>query len=437
MQLFYLSIDNLQIKCHNSGMITKFTVGNFLSFKDKQTFSFTAQKKDSSLKNSLTKVHGEAFVRSVAIYGPNASGKSNFIKSFAFVRNFVVNGLKQLENAIPVEPFLLSNQNEHKPSYFELEIIIGEDLFTYGFEVSNKKVYREWLYQYPNKKILFERSAGEIKVNTRYFKEGSAITKKETRDRVLYLSVVASRNGEISQRVLGSLSKIHIVVGTEKGSTLDYSFTKYTKDENYRDWMKNFVLEADLGIKDIISEEQQITAEEFYKTVPSHLREQLAETKGAFFKRRLATLHDKYDSHGQSAGTVAFNFFKESEGTQQAFALSGPLKDTLEESNTLIIDELDASLHPLMCRYILKLFNSGDHNAKNAQLIFTTHDISLLDEELMRRDQIWFAQKDKFGATDIFSLADLGERSNLNFAKRYLEGRYGALPYIKQLEDIE
>jgi len=436
MQLFYLSIDNLQIKCHNSGMITKFTVGNFLSFKDKQTFSFTAQRKDSSLKDSLTKVHGDTLVRTVAVYGSNASGKSNFIKAFSFVRNFAVNGLKQLENAIPVEPFLLSSETEHKPSLFELEIVVGKDLFVYGFEVSNRKVYKEWLYQYPNKKTLFERQAKEIKVNARYFKEGSANTRKQTRNNVLYLSVVASYAGKISTKVLDAIKKIQVISGLERGQTLNYSFEKYTREEDYRDKMREFILEADLGISDIIPEERRMSAEEI-ESIPPQFRNQIVHGKASLFERRLSTLHKKYDYDEKSAGVVAFNFFKESDGTQQMFALSAPFINSLKESNTLVIDELDASLHPLMCRYILKLFNSGDHNAKDAQLIFTTHDVSLLDEDLLRRDQIWFTQKDKFGATDIFSLADLGERSNLNFAKRYLEGRYGALPYIKQLEDIE
>ena len=420
-------------------MITKFTVGNFLSFKDNQTFSFVARKQDTSLQEVLTKAHGEIFVRAAAIYGPNASGKSNFIKAFIFLRNFVLNGLKQLEKTIPVEPFLLSNETETKPSFLELEISIGKEIFTYGFEVSSEKVHKEWLHQYPNKKILFERNLKEIKTNPRSFREGTAITKKEinNRENVLYLSVVASHGGEIAGKIVNAVQKIQVISGLQKAQTLDYSFDRYTKDDGYRAWIKEFMLEADLGIKDILSEEQQITAEEFIKTVPLQLREQLAAEKGAFFKRKLAFVHSKFDASGKTAGAVAFNFFKESDGTQQAFALSGPLKNTLEESNTLIIDELDASLHPLMCRYILKVFGSGSHNAKNAQLIFTTHDVSLLDEDLLRRDQVWFTQKGKTGATELFSLANLGERSNLNFAKRYLEGRYGALPYIKQLEDIE
>ena len=119
------------------------------------------------------------------------------------------------------------------------------------------------------------------------------------------------------------------------------------------------------------------------------------------------------------------------------FALSAPIIDTLEKGSVLFIDEIDASLHPILCQYLISIFNSKEKNPNNAQLIFTTHDISLLDENLLRRDQIYFTDKDKKGATDLFSLADISERKGVNFAKRYLEGRYNALPYVSDFEDLK
>ncbi|MCL4365929.1 ATP-binding protein, partial [Patescibacteria group bacterium] len=364
------------------------------------------------------------------------SGKSNLIKAFAFVRNFVLNGLQQsLTGGIPVEPFLLSTTTETKPSTFELEILSGDSTYIYGFEVFAHKVHKEWLQQYPNKKVLFERTDQDIKANARYFKEGSANAIKNTRENVLFLTVLASLNGDISKEVVNSIKKIQVL--SKFDETLNYSFDKYTKDASYRQKMKDFILQADFGIRDLLSEEKQLTKEEFVKPVPPQFQDILTAGKDNFFERKLATLHPRYDANQKEVGQVAFNFFKESEGTQKAFALSAPFINSLEEGNLLVVDELDSSLHPLICRYLLKLFNSNEANSNQAQLVFTTHDISLLDEDLLRRDQIWFTQKDKFGATELFSLADLGERSNLNFAKRYLEGRYGALPYIKELETIE
>lgn len=417
-------------------MLITFTVGNFLSIKEKQTLSFRAKKSDQSLPESMFTKNQEVLVKSMAVFGPNASGKSNLIKAFAFVRSFVLNGLQQsLTGGIPVEPFLLSTTTETKPSTFELEILSGNNTFIYGFEVFAQKVHKEWLRQYPNKKVLFERTDQDIKANARYFKEGSANAIKNTRENVLFLTVLASLNGDISKEVVNSIKKIQVL--SKFDETLNYSFDKYTKDASYRQKMKDFILQADFGIRDLLSEEKQLTKEEFVKPVPPQLQDILTAGKDNFFERKLATLHPRYNANQKEIGQVAFNFFKESEGTQKAFALSAPFINSLEEGNLLVVDELDSSLHPLICRYLLKLFNSKEGNSNQAQLVFTTHDISLLDEDLLRRDQIWFTQKDKFGATDIFSLADLGERSNLNFAKRYLEGRYGALPYIKELETIE
>ena len=417
-------------------MLTTFTVANFLSIKDKQSLSFRAKKQDQSLPESLSTQNEEVLVKSMAVFGPNASGKSNLIKAFAFVRNFVLNGLQQsLTGGIPVEPFLLSTATDNKPSTFELEIANGKDTFIYGLEVFPQKVHKEWLHQYPNKKVLFERNDQDIKANARYFKEGSANAIKNTRENVLFLTLLASQNGDISKEVVNSIKKIQVL--SKFDETLNYSFDKYTKDASYRQKMKNFILQADFGIRDLLSEEKQLTKEEFVKPVPLQFQDLLTSGKDNFFERKLATLQLRYDVNKKEIGQVAFNFFKESEGTQKAFALSAPFINSLEDGNLLVVDELDSSLHPLICRYLLKLFNSKEGNSNQAQLIFTTHDISLLDEDLLRRDQIWFTQKDKYGATDIFSLADLGERSNLNFAKRYLEGRYGAIPYIKELETIE
>jgi len=419
-------------------MIITFTVGNFLSLKDKYSLSFRAKKTDQSLPDSMFTSNEENLVKSIAVFGSNASGKSNLIKALAFVRNLVVNGLQQsLSGTIPVEPFVLSTTTEKEPSFFELEILSGENTFIYGFEVLPQRISREWLHQFPNKKVLFERTNQDFKINARYFKEGSTSAIKNTRENVLFLTVLASLNGEISKEVVDVIKKIQVIFGLERGQTLNYSFEKYAKDESYRSRMKDFLLQADVGIDDILSEEKQMTAEEFAKVAPPPLRDSIAAQIGNFFHRKLATVHQKYDGNGKSVGNVPFDFFKESDGTQQVFALSAPIINSLEEANLLVIDELDSSLHPLICRYLLKMFNSKEGNQKDAQLVFTTHDISLLDEDLLRRDQVWFTQKDRAGATELFSLADLGERSNLNFAKRYLEGRYGALPYVKLLEGME
>lgn len=417
-------------------MLARFTVGNFLSLKDKYSLSFIAKKKDKSLPESIFTSNKQDLVKSIAIFGANASGKSNLIKALRFTKGMVVNGLKKsLADSIEVDPFLLNTTTEKSPSFFELEILSGKKTFVYGFEVSSKKVSKEWLYQFPNQKILFERLNQEIKTNVHFFREGTASARKNTRENVLFLTVVASLNGVISKELVEAIKKIRVISGLEKNKTLNYSFDKFSGDKNYRAKMKEFVVQAGTGVEDIISEERPLTPEEIAK-LPTRFKSNISGQMTEVSSRNLSTVHQKYDEEGKSIGEVPFDFFDESDGTQQIFALSGPIIDSLEQGNTLVIDELDSNLHPLVCRYVLKMFNSSDKNKNAAQLVFTTHDTSLLDEDLLRKDQVWFTQKDKTGATEVFSLADLGERSNLNFAKRYLEGRYGALPYIRLLEGV-
>lgn len=416
-------------------MLIRFTVGNFLSFKDKCSLVMEAEKYDLKLTESIFLSHGKKIKKSVVIYGSNASGKTNLIKAVAFFRNFVIKGSIQsnIQSGIPdfgPIPFLLNTETESKPSYFEVEMKINSKIFVYGFEASSQKIYKEWLYQYPNKKVLFERNLNNIKSNSRYFKEG-LIKGDGPRENVLFLSALAGLSGLISNEVIGAIRKIHTVMSVDKEGLLNYTFTKYTRDENYKKRIKDLFLQADLNIEDIVSEEKQLNRDD----IPPQILNRMSDKKN-IYERSLLTLHKKFNEKGQSAGNTTFNFFEESEGTQQMFIISGAIVNCLEEGSILILDELDSSLHPLMCRYLLKIFNSSKYNSKNAQLIFTTHDVSLLDEDLLRRDQVWFTQKSDKGSSDLFSLASLGERSNLNFAKRYLEGRYGAIPYIKALEEI-
>ena len=219
----------------------------------------------------------------------------------------------------------------------------------------------------------------------------------------------------------------------EKNKTLDYSFSKF-KDTYFRDRMLEMMKESDFGIIDMRIEEKLLPMEEGLKTVPPELMPIFTQKNGMFAMRKLSTFHKK---NGKVGATVMLDFFQESDGTQQMFALSGPFVDVLKDGKTLFIDELDAHLHPFLLRYILAIFNNKEKNPKNAQLLFTTHDVGLLDNKILRRDQIWFAEKDKNETSNYFSLAEISEREGVNFAKRYFEGRYGALPYISSLEGIE
>ena len=296
---------------------------------------------------------------------------------------------------------------------------------------------REWLKQRKGKKILFERNGQKIKSNKNYFQEATAVLKKQTVERVLFLSVLAGNNGELSRKIVQFIQKTNYISGTQRGSTLNFSFKQFLNNPRMKERMKEFILKADFGIVDIQASENMILANQI-QNIPDKFKEFLFKEDSKIAERSLKFLHEKYDARTKKTEKISLDFFaEESECTQQMFALSAPIIDTLENVKILFLDEIDASLHPLLCQYLISVFNSKKGNPSNAQLIFTTHDISLLKEELLRRDQIYFTEKNKKGATVLFSLSDISERKGVDFAKRYMEGRYNALPYISDFEDLK
>jgi uncharacterized protein len=419
-------------------MLINFKIKNFRSIKDEIILDMQATKDKTSKEQAVFEVGKIAFLKSAAIYGPNASGKSNILKAFAVFHKMILESMlrSNMNIDLPNEYFKLNSETENKPSFFEMKFLISDTVFVYGFEINKKKVCAEWLKQEKGNKILFERIEQEIRSNKNYFQEATAALKKQTAERVLFLSILAANNGEISKRIVDFVHKINIISGAQRGNTLDFSFGQFLNNLKISERMKEFVLKADFGVVDIKANEKMILAKQI-QNIPDKFKEALFKEDSKIAERSLKFLHKKYNNNKEEAGNEPLDFFaEESDGTQQMFALSAPFIDTLENGKVLFIDEIDASLHPLLCQYLISLFNSKEKNTKNAQLIFTTHDISLLKEELLRRDQIYFTDKNKIGSTELFSLSDISERKGVDFAKRYLEGRYDALPYLSDFEDL-
>jgi len=418
-------------------MLINFKVKNFRSIKDEVILDMQATKDKTSKEQAVFEVGKIALLKSTAIYGPNASGKSNIIKAFSVFYKMILESMlrSNMNINLPNEYFKLNSETENKPSFFEMKFLIDDKVFFYGFEIDKKKICAEWLKQEKGNKILFERTEQEIKFN-KYFKEATATLKKQTAERVLFLSILAANNGEISKSVVNLIQKMNVISGTQRGNTLDFSFSRFLGNSKVSERMKEFILKADFGVVDIKASQKMISAKQV-QNIPDKFKEVLFKEDSKIAERSLKFFHKKYNTNGEEVGNEPLDFFaEESDGTQQMFALSAPFIDTLENGKVLFIDEIDASLHPLLCQYLISLFNSKEKNSKNAQLIFTTHDISLLKEELLRRDQIYFTDKNKIGATELFSLSDISERKGVDFAKRYLEGRYDALPYLSDFEDL-
>ena len=420
-------------------MLLNFKIKNFRSIKDEVVLDLQATSDKAMKESSLIEDSNVSLLKSVAIYGSNASGKSNIMKAFVAFRVMVLESLLRgnTTSSLPSEIFKLNTDMEKKPSFFEMTFLIQNEVYSYGFEMTKQVISKEWLKQKKGNKTLFERNEQEIKTNKNYFKESSEVLKKQTSERVLFLSVLSSNNAPLSKEIVQFVQKINYISGTNRGNTMDFAFKKFLDDPQMAKQMKKFIVEADFGIVDIKASEKYILAKDV-QNMPDKFKELFFKEGSKVAERSLKFLHKKFNKNKEEIEKESLDFFsEESEGTQQMFALSAPILDTLENGKILFIDEIDASLHPILCQYLISIFNSKEKNPNNAQLVFTTHDVSLLRDDLLRRDQIYFTEKNKFGETELFSLSDIKERKGLDFAKRYLEGRYNAIPYISDYENLK
>lgn len=425
-------------------MLIEFSVGNFRSFQKRVTLSMVAsniRSRDRDLDEHNVFAIGDKvrLLKTAAIYGANASGKSNLVRALRFMRRFVLNSSKdaQAQDRIRVEPFKLSTKTENAPSSFEIVFLLGGTRYRYGFEADSKTIKSEWLFYVPSTKEakLFTRDKSDFSVASG-FKEGSDLPEK-TRSNALFLSVVAQFNGAISQRILEWFEKLQVMSGLEDSAYRDFTIDEY-ENNILTEQITSFVRRMDVGIDAISIEKQNLLTMGFRPEIFDSLftpegKEQALKTLTDL--RAVKTLHKKFGKDQIQVGAEQFDLdANESEGTQKIFALSGPLLDALKTGNVLVIDELDARLHPLITLEVIRLFNSEKTNPNNGQLIFTTHDTLLLNNKNFRRDQIWFAEKDRYGATDLYSLVEIKVRNDASFEKDYISGKYGAIPFIGSLK---
>lgn len=427
-------------------MLLQFSVNNFRSIKDTVTFNMnTATNKESDHSFQVRNTH---LLNSAVIYGANASGKSNVLKAMAFMRSLVLNKPKitQSTDKLPHEPFRLSTETEQASSYFEMVFFLGNTKYRYGFEADSTTVYAEWLFSDESGKEarLFERDSEQKLhyVNKQKFKEGVGL---KVPDNQLFIWKCDQNDGDISKKILQWFVRFNFIDGLESEDYLNFAITKMAESGTKAELLK-LVKTADLGIDDIAIGQKDVTnaATQQFMNNPAINQKMLHEVNNgaSAWIESLQSRHKKFNAENQEIDTVLFELDEdESQGTQKFFALSVPILDTLENGGVLLIDELDASLHPLLTECFIKLFNNKDLNKHNAQLIFATHDIHLLSvAELFERDQIWFTEKNKYGSTTLYSLLEFRKnnkgkdvRATDNLEKHYLQGRFGAVPYIGML----
>lgn len=422
-------------------MLVQFSVDNYRSIKDKVILSMMTATKD---KERCFKVRNYELLNSAVIYGANASGKSNVLSAMAFMRRVVLNKMKVIQSTdtLPHDPFKLNTATQDASSTFEIIFFIGTTKYRYGFEMDTTTVYAEWLYadeKGKEAKLFYREVDAEEYVNPS-FKEGyQFFDKKSAKIKIspnqLFLWKCDQDGGKISKSILQWFNHFNVINGVEHDGYISYTMEQM-ENEDFRNEIVKFVKTADIGIENIIKEENDVSKDMIEKLmIPEEIRQQILED-GGLKQVDINTYHIKFDENNKSIGKEIFELDKdESIGTQKFFKMSAPILNTLQEGKILAIDELDASLHPMLTMHLIKLFHNPKVNTKNAQLIFTTHDTNLLKPHLFRRDQIWFTEKDMYGSTHLNALAEFKDvRKDADFEKEYIQGKYGAIPYLGKFE---
>ena len=419
-------------------MLVQFTVGNFLSFKMKRTLSLEA-KGISELKTNISSFKPEKILRSTVLYGANSSGKSNLVKALARMRGVVLSSVKLNDSdELEYSPFLLSTETENQPTFFEIVFWQDSIRYRYGFEYTLEQIVSEWLFAGKTKKSekpLFIRTLDGIGVSDK-FREGDGNQSKTNENR-LFVSLVAQLGGDISKKIVDFFHEYNVLSGLEHDDYTLFTMRMLQKNLNGCNESLKLFQKLKLGFKEINAVESEFNPAEIPGFISAKTKAKLIKELGGRKGVSLKTVHNKFDKKGNVIDSVIFDKIgNESDGTNKIIDLSGPIFDTLHLGKALIIDELDSKLHPLITTHIVELFNSPESNPNNAQLIFTTHDTNLLGEDLFRRDQVWFTEKDDQEQTDLYSLADFNlpdgskVRNDSNLEKNYIRGRYGAIPYI-------
>ena len=427
-------------------MLLEFSVENFLSFKDINTLSMIAAKsfKEHADTHTIPLDKNVKLLKSAVLYGNNASGKSNFLEAMSFMRATVINSFRDalVENSdkkFPLEKFVLNTKTEKESSFFEISFIQNETKYRYGFEIDYNLVVAEWLYHTTSKEVyLFKRDFQKIEVNKSAFKEGMG-KEENVKENVLFLTLIAQLNGKVSNEIVDWFKHFNHINGIHDRLHKRYTIDKLKSDKTFFNWALHFIKYLEItNLSTTVEDVNEVNLEtlrekekdeELINLLTSIQKIQAKQPK----RDQLITYHRKYDDTNLFVESVPFNFDnQESEGTKKLLYLLGPWYDTLKNGKILVVDELDSRLHSNLTLKLVEFFHKFNQN--NAQLIFAVHDISILNRDTFRRDQIWFVEKNQFGSSELFSLADFKTekvRKKSAFDKNYIDGKYGAIPYFE------
>ena len=413
-------------------MLLEFRVRNYRSIRDEVVVSFVASKDKKLAETHLASTGITSLpdvLRSAVVYGPNASGKSTLLQSLFYMRAVVAESatIMQPGQTFSVQPFRLDSDYAKQPSEFEITFLLGGVRHQYGFTLTPERIVDEWLLVYRASKPQqwFSRSYDE-KSQTYDYEFSTHLTgsrklwQEATRPNALFLSTAAQLNSELLGPIFRWLVEQPVYFAAGLSPIPDLTTQLLQTDAGKRA-VRDFLASADISISDVVS----VSRPGFHQQI-------MIGPEGPTFTREEREMLMPQFVHKTEHGSATFELHEESQGTQRLYALIAPVLDALKNGRLLIVDELDSSLHPLLVRRLVRMFHTPELNPLGAQLLFSTHDTSLLDRTLFRRDQIWFTEKDQDQATRLYPLSDFSPRETEAWEKGYLIGRYGAVPFFDE-----
>lgn len=424
-------------------MLVEFTVSNFRSILAPQTWSMAAAQalKEWEARNTFLvppPVKHLRLLRAAALYGPNAAGKSTLVQALDFMKQQVVNSARESQQGdlIPVVPFKLTAASRAADSEFSVQFIEAGKRYEYGFRCNAERFTEEWLYAYPTARAqkwfhrVYDPETGQDAYApfSDHFLGGQQrhIWARETRPNALFLSrCMQSNNAQLKPVFEWFSQRLRVVSQPE---ALSSGFTvKQCEDPSVQAEVLGFLNAADLSIDGIRLEQRPFSTDMLPPKLSDAVRQELTtHLKGKDLTRVKFQRRDTV-----TGDIIEFDDSEESDGTRALFAFAGPWLDVIKNSRVLVVDELDSSLHPLVVRHLVALLQNG---GTQAQLLFTTHDTTLLSQKLLRRDQVWFVEKNTQREARLYPLSDFSPRENEAIERGYLNGRYGGIPNLQDLD---
>lgn len=448
-------------------MLLRFTVENFMSFKERAELSLIPSKvrrhPEHIIKDESTK--GINALKTAVVYGANASGKSNLIKAMWHVQQMVVLGSRP-GRKIPFHPYKLAEQFHVMPSRFEFEIKVGKNNYAYGFSADSNEIHEEWLYQIDKvkDKLIFERKLvktdHEFKFGDILFESSNDelfldFTAKGTPDNRLFLNECKERNVSRELNYLNEI--IDVTYWFENNLTIMFPDSKYTglemdiqNNQKTTDIFSKLLNSFDTGISEL--KLQEVNFETELVGVPEEIKQKIAEELEENTNLLLAAKNTRYQFCKKPTGEIKafklmtahindkgketlFDLNQESDGTLRLLDIAPGLLEIFSRDKTYIIDEIDRSLHPDITTSIFKAFLNNTAQIKS-QLIVTTHETNLLDQNIVRKDELWFVQKNSNGESSLYSLEEYQPRFDKDIRKGYLTGRFSGVPLIPNFENL-